>query len=68
MVQGGLITAHPGGIHGDGEAPGGEYSLRQGVGTWSPGSPGLETAVVVEQRRDREKGFYPEGFRSKDLI
>ena len=65
MVQGGLLTAHPGGIHGDGEAFGGESSLRQGAGTGSPGSPDLETAVTAEQRGDREKGFCPEGFRSE---
>ena len=62
MVQGGLLTAHPGSVHGDGEAPGGESSLRQGAGTGSPGSPDLETAAA-EQRADREKGFYPRGFR-----
>ena len=28
MVQGGLLMAHPGGVNGDGEAPGGESSLR----------------------------------------
>src|SRR4051812_41492928 len=63
MVQGGLLTAHPGSVHGDGEAPGGESFLRQGAGTTSPGSPDLETAAAVaEQRRDREKGFSPRGF------
>ena len=35
MVQGGLLTAHPGSVHGDGEAPGDESSLRQGAGTGS---------------------------------
>ena len=50
MVQGGLLTAHPGSVHGDGEAPGGESSLWQGVETTSPGSPDLETAG----RRNRE--------------
>ena len=57
MFQGGLLTAHPGSVHGDGEAPGGESSLRQGAGTASPSSPDLETAAAAEQRRDREKGF-----------
>ena len=33
MVQGGLLTAHLGGIHGDGEALGGESSLWQGART-----------------------------------
>ena len=48
MVQGGLLTAHPVGVHGDREAPEGESSLRQGVGTGSPGSPDLEMAAAVE--------------------
>ena len=65
MVQSGLLTPHPRGVHGDGEVPGGESSLRQGAGTGSPGSPDLETAAVAELRGDREKGFCPEGFWSK---
>ena len=65
MVQGGLLTAHPGSVHGDGEAPEGGSSLRQGAGTGSPGSPDLETAAAAEQRGDREKGFCPEGFQSE---
>ena len=63
MVQGRLLTAHPGGVHGDGGAPGGDSSLRQGAGTASPGSPDLETAATVKKRRDPEKGLTPEGFR-----
>ena len=51
MVQGVLLTAHLGSVHGDGEAPEAESSLRQGVGTASPGSPDLETAAAAEQRR-----------------
>ena len=62
MVQGGLLMTHPGSVHGDGEAPGGESSLRQGAGTASPGSPDLETAAAAEQRGDQEKGLYPQGF------
>ena len=66
MVQGGLLTAHPGGVHGYGWSPGGGSSFRQGVGASSPGSPDLETAEAAEQRGFREKGihisdFYPEG-------
>ena len=68
MVQGGLFTAHPGSVHGDGEALGGESSLRQGTGTGSPGSPDLEMAATAEHRRDREKGFFPEGFWSDGNI
>src|SRR3954464_12220299 len=57
MVQGGLLTAHPGGVHGYGWSPGGGSSFRQGAGAASPGSPDLETAVAAVQRRDREKGL-----------
>ena len=62
MVQRGLLTGHPGSVHGDGKAPGGESSLRQGAGTASPGSPDLETAAAAEQRRDWTKGFWCRGF------
>ena len=62
MVQGGLLTAHPGGIHGDGGSPEGGSSFRQGAGAASPGSPDLETAAAVVQRGDREKNFDIRGF------
>jgi len=62
MVQGRLLTAHPGGVHGDGGAPGGDSSLRQGAGTASPGSPDLEMAAVAVQRDDWEKNFDIRGF------
>ena len=66
MVQGGLLTAHPGGVHGYGWSPGGGSSFRQGAGAASPGSPDLETAAAAVQRRVREsqidiRGFHPEG-------
>ena len=66
MVQGGLLTAHPGGVHGYGWSPGGGSSFRQGAGAASPGSPDLETAAAVIQRGVREsqidiRGFHPEG-------
>ena len=51
MVQGGLLTAHPGSAHGGGEAPGGQSSLRQGAGTGSSGYPDLGIAAAVEQRK-----------------
>ena len=63
MVQGGLLTVHPGSIHGGGEAPGGGSSLRQGAGKRSPGAPDLGSAAAAEQRRDSEKGFCLRGFR-----
>src|SRR3954462_12770200 len=62
MVQGGLLTVHPGSIHGGGETPGGGSSLRQGAGKRSPGAPDLGSAEAAEQRRDREKRFCPQGF------
>src|SRR4051812_32176637 len=61
MVQGGLLTVHPGSIHGGGEAPGGGSSLRQGAGKRSPGAPDLGSAAAAEQRRDRQKGFLLSG-------
>src|SRR3954469_10472531 len=63
MVQGGLLTAHPGGVHGDGGSPGGGGSFRQGAGAASPGSLDLETAAAAEQRGFRKKGSGAEGFR-----
>ena len=65
MVQGGLLTAHSGSTHGGGEAPGGDPSLRQGAGKKSPDAPDLGSAAAAEQRRDREKGFCPRGFRDE---
>src|SRR3954469_22876065 len=62
MVQGGLLTAHPGGVHGYGGSPGGGVSFRQGVGGASPASPDLETAAAAEQRGFLEKGFCFQGF------
>src|SRR3954462_6447635 len=63
MVQGGLLTAHPGGVHGYGWSPGGGFSFRQGAGAASPGSPILKR----RRRRNREgigkKGSPSEGFR-----
>ena len=66
MVQGGLLTAPTGGVHGYGWSPGGVISFRQGAGAASPGSPDLEAAAAAVQRRDRGKeidirGFHPEG-------
>ena len=50
MVSGGLLTAHPGSADGGGEAPGGQSTLQQGVGTGSLGCPDLGVAATVEQR------------------
>ena len=65
MVQGRLLTTHPGGVYGGGEAPGGDPPLRQGAGKSSPGAPDLGSAVAAEQRRDREKGSVLEGFGTR---
>src|SRR3954462_15552784 len=62
MVHEGLLTAHPGSVHGYGWSPGGGVSFRQGGGAASPGSPDLETATAAEQRGFREKGFSIRGF------
>ena len=62
MVQGGLLMTHPGGVHGDGGAPGGGSSFQQGVEAASPGIPDLETAMVAVQRGDWEKNFDIRGF------
>ena len=62
MVQGGLLTAHTGGVHGYGWSPEGGVSFRQGAGAASPGSPDLETAATAEQRGLHQKGFLFRGF------
>src|SRR3954462_6565485 len=49
MVQGVLLTAHPGGGHAYGWSPGGGSSFRQGAGAASPGSADLEIAAAEIQ-------------------
>ena len=68
MVQGGLLTAHPGGDHADGEASGGESSLRQGAGTASPGDPEIGIAAAAEQWTKSCNGALLEGFQRKTDI
>ena len=58
----GLLTTHLESAHGGGEALGDQSSLRQGVGTWSSGSPNLGVMAAVEQRGVPENGFRPESF------
>ena len=62
MVQGELLTAHPGGVHGYGWYPEGGSSFRQGAEAASPGSPDLETVVAAVQRGEREKQIDIRGF------
>src|SRR4051812_8621950 len=66
MVQGGLHTNHPRSVHGGGEAPGGQSSLRKGAGKRSFGAPDLE----AWQRRNRgeiaKKDSVFGGFGSRD--
>ena len=62
MIQGRLLTTHPGGVHGDGGAPGGGSSFRQGAGAASTGSPDIEMAAMAVQIVDREKDFDIRGF------
>src|ERR1041385_5330 len=57
MVQGKLLTRHPGSIHGEEETPGGRTSLRQGAGKRSSGAPDLGSEAAAEQRRNRKIGF-----------
>src|SRR3954464_10473857 len=68
MVQGKLLTTHPGSVHGRGEAPGGQSSLRHSAGKKFAGAPDLGSAAAAEQRRDREKGFCLWGFRVTENI
>ena len=65
MVQGKLLTMHHGGDHGDGEASGGQSSLRRGAGTASPGDPEIGIAAAAEQWTKSRNGAPPEGFRSE---
>src|SRR3954469_8046551 len=55
IVQGGLLMAHPGGVHGGGWTPGGGSSFRQGAGAASPVSPDLETAAGGGYREEMGK-------------
>ena len=49
MVQGGLLTAHPGGKHGDGGASGDQSSLQQGAEIGASADPDLQIAAAVKQ-------------------
>ena len=62
MVQGGLLTAHPGGEHGGGEVSGGQSTFRQGAGTASPGDPEIGIAAAMEQWTKSRNGGCSEGF------
>src|SRR3954468_8047306 len=68
MVQGGLLTAHPGSVHGGGEAPGGQSSLRRGAGKRSSYAPNLGSAVAAEQIGNSRCGLLLEGFRDEEVI
>ena len=62
MVQGKLLTTHPGGVHGGGEAPDDDPPLRQGAGKSSPGAPDLGSGGGGTEMISR-KEFLPRGFR-----
>ena len=62
MVQGGLLTAHPGAAHGGEEVSGGQSSLRQGARTASPGDPEIGIAAAAEQWMKSHNGGLSEGF------
>src|SRR4051812_33138359 len=53
MVQGGLLTAHPGGVHDYGWSPGGGSTFRQGAGQL------LQAAPILKRRR-RYRGEFAE--------
>ena len=66
MVQGGLLTAHPGGVHGYGGSPGGVISRRQGAGAASSGAPDLKNGggggtEGFPRKRVLAPGFLPRG-------
>ena len=63
MVQGRLLTTHPGGVHGGGEAPGGDPPLRQGAGKSSPGAPDLGSGGGGGTEMRSQKDFLPRGIR-----
>ena len=66
MVQGRLLTTHLGGVHGGGEAPGGDPPLRQGAGKSSPGAPDLGSGGGGgTEMRSRKKGSRIEGFGTR---
>ena len=68
MVQGGLLSTHPGNVHGGGEDPGGQSSLRQGAGKRSSGAPDLGSAAAAEQRGISRCGILLEGFLGEEAI
>ena len=49
MVQGGLLTAHPGGDHVDGRASGDQSSLQQGARIGTSADPDLRIVAAAEQ-------------------
>ena len=63
MVQGKLLTMHHEGKHGDGEASGGQSSLRQGAGTGSSGDPEIGIAEAAEHQ-----GFSRDGVLLWDFL
>ena len=66
MVQGRLLTTHPGGVHGGGEAPDGDPPLRQGAGKSSPGAPDLGSGGGGTEMRLRKRVPVPRV--SKDAL
>ena len=63
MVQGRLLTTHAGGVHGGGEAPGGDPPLQQGAGKSSPGAPDLGSGGGGGTKMRSRKEFLPRGFQ-----
>ena len=67
MVQGGLLTAHPGSDHGDGGAPGGDSSLRQGAGTVLLAIPRLESRRWQNSGENRVTEVFPRVFGAGEI-
>ena len=65
MVQGGLLTAHPRGDHGDGGASRDQSSLQQGAETGTSADPDLGIAMAAEQWQKYGKEVLSEGFRDE---
>src|SRR4051812_33514963 len=59
MVQGGLLTTHPGSTLGGGEAPEDQSSLRQGAETGCRALPVLEATWRWNREEYREKRCFP---------
>ena len=63
MVQGGLLTAHFGDDHGDGDASRSQSSLWQGAETGSSSDPEIKITATAKHEMKSLNGALHEGFR-----